>query len=124
METKLSKVCAISVFLAIFERSFRKTVQLTQEVKTDRRNHLVTVTLASTIQTKLEMKRDGVTADTLTVDQPLRKRLKGVVAYASTAELPAQLKSHAIDTDYECNVVYVSESFAIFYTFLYFFSVI
>jgi hypothetical protein len=58
VEAKLSKVCTILVFLAIFERSFRKTVQLTQEVKTDRRNHLVTVTLDSTIQTKLEMKRD------------------------------------------------------------------
>ena len=87
METKLRKFCTILVFLAIFERSFRTTVQLTQEVKTDRRNHLVTVTLDSTIQTKLEIKRDGVTADTLTVDQPLRKRLKGVVAYTSTAEL-------------------------------------
>ena len=87
METKFSKVCAILVFLAIFERSFRKTVQLTQEVKTDRKNHLVTVTLASKIQTKLEMKGDGVTADTLTVDQPPRKRLKGVVASTSTAEL-------------------------------------
>jgi hypothetical protein len=87
VETKHSKVCTILIFLAIFELSFRKTVQLTQEVKTDGRNHFVTVTLASTIQTKLEMKQDGVTADTLTVDQPLRKRLKGVVAYASTDEL-------------------------------------
>jgi hypothetical protein len=59
---------------------------LLKEVKTDRRNRLATVTLASTIQTKLGMKRAGVTADTLTVDMPLRKRLKGVVASASTAE--------------------------------------
>jgi hypothetical protein len=48
---------------------------------------LATVTLASMTHTELGMNRTGVTADTGTVDQSLRKRLKGVVVSASAAEL-------------------------------------
>ena len=66
-----------------------------KDVKTDKPNCLSTVTISSTLQTKLGMSRLKVTPQSLVVNGSMRQLLKGVVASATANEASAAILKSA-----------------------------